>query len=158
MRQSRDDMLKNVIALALAALIAVAVPRAPLAGEASPSGYSPIADDDAPARGIPRGDSLRAPAAGALTSHNQSHPMGSGRSTAYAPRGYVFVPAPTPAATAYVPDLAVLPARPAASIYASERYGSYCRQFSQRVRIGDHIEESYGTACMQPDGTWRITP
>ena len=33
---------------------------------------------------------------------------------------------------------------------------SYCREYTQRVNIGNHVEESYGTACQQPDGSWKI--
>lgn len=32
----------------------------------------------------------------------------------------------------------------------------YCREYTQRVNIGSHIEESYGTACQQQDGSWKI--
>lgn len=32
----------------------------------------------------------------------------------------------------------------------------YCREFSRDVRIGDRIQPGYGTACMQPDGSWKI--
>jgi uncharacterized protein YcfJ len=32
----------------------------------------------------------------------------------------------------------------------------YCREYTQRVNIGNHVEESYGTACQQPDGSWQI--
>ncbi len=34
--------------------------------------------------------------------------------------------------------------------------GNYCREFYQTVSIGGKTEEAYGTACRQPDGTWRI--
>lgn len=33
--------------------------------------------------------------------------------------------------------------------------GSYCREYTQRVTIGGVLRESYGTACMQPDGSWK---
>lgn len=32
----------------------------------------------------------------------------------------------------------------------------YCREFSQDVSIGGRMQESYGTACRQPDGSWEI--
>ncbi|MDD3287811.1 MAG: glycine zipper 2TM domain-containing protein [Alphaproteobacteria bacterium] len=32
----------------------------------------------------------------------------------------------------------------------------YCREYTQTVRIGDEIRDSYGTACLQPDGSWRM--
>ena len=34
--------------------------------------------------------------------------------------------------------------------------GNYCREFYQTVQIGGKIEDAYGVACRQPDGTWRI--
>jgi surface antigen len=34
-------------------------------------------------------------------------------------------------------------------------YG-YCREFHQTVRIGGRREQAYGTACREPDGSWRI--
>jgi hypothetical protein len=34
--------------------------------------------------------------------------------------------------------------------------GNYCRQYSQTIRIGNRVRESYGTACLQPDGSWHI--
>jgi surface antigen len=33
---------------------------------------------------------------------------------------------------------------------------SYCREYTQQIRIGNQIQESYGTACLQPDGSWRV--
>lgn len=34
--------------------------------------------------------------------------------------------------------------------------GEYCREFQQTVTIGGKTEEAYGTACRQPDGSWKI--
>jgi surface antigen len=34
--------------------------------------------------------------------------------------------------------------------------GNYCREFQQTVTIGGRPENSFGTACRQPDGSWRI--
>jgi surface antigen len=34
--------------------------------------------------------------------------------------------------------------------------GTYCREYQQTVTIDGKQERSYGTACRQPDGTWRI--
>lgn len=34
--------------------------------------------------------------------------------------------------------------------------GEYCREFTQTVNIGGRAEQAYGTACRQPDGTWKI--
>lgn len=34
--------------------------------------------------------------------------------------------------------------------------GTYCREFQQTVYVGGQMEEAFGTACRQSDGTWRI--
>lgn len=34
--------------------------------------------------------------------------------------------------------------------------GAYCREFQQTVSIGGKAESAYGTACRQPDGTWKV--
>jgi surface antigen len=34
--------------------------------------------------------------------------------------------------------------------------GAYCREYQQTVTIDGKKENSYGTACRQPDGSWKI--
>jgi surface antigen len=34
--------------------------------------------------------------------------------------------------------------------------GQYCREFEQTVTIDGKRQQGYGTACRQPDGSWRI--
>jgi surface antigen len=34
--------------------------------------------------------------------------------------------------------------------------GQYCREYRQDITIGNEKHETYGTACRQPDGTWKI--
>lgn len=34
--------------------------------------------------------------------------------------------------------------------------GTYCREYQQTVAVGGKTEMAYGTACKQPDGTWKI--
>jgi surface antigen len=34
--------------------------------------------------------------------------------------------------------------------------GNYCREFQNEVIINGRVEQAYGTACRQPDGSWRI--
>lgn len=34
--------------------------------------------------------------------------------------------------------------------------GAYCREFQQTVTIGGKSERAYGTACRQPDGSWKM--
>jgi len=35
--------------------------------------------------------------------------------------------------------------------------GDYCREFQQTVVVGGQRQSAYGTACRQPDGSWKIT-
>lgn len=32
----------------------------------------------------------------------------------------------------------------------------YCREFQTRIRVAGKWRQGYGTACRQPDGTWKI--
>ncbi|MGE5478415.1 MAG: RT0821/Lpp0805 family surface protein [Bacteroidales bacterium] len=34
--------------------------------------------------------------------------------------------------------------------------GQYCREYQQTVTVGGQQQQSYGTACRQPDGSWRV--
>jgi surface antigen len=34
--------------------------------------------------------------------------------------------------------------------------GQYCREFQQTIVVGGRVEEGYGIACRQPDGSWQI--
>ena len=34
--------------------------------------------------------------------------------------------------------------------------GTFCREYQQTVTIGGKQENAFGTACRQPDGSWRI--
>ena len=36
--------------------------------------------------------------------------------------------------------------------------GQYCREFQRDIIIDGKPERAYGTACLQPDGTWKIVP
>lgn len=60
------------------------------------------------------------------------------------PPTVVVVPAPSP--------LAVDPAGPA---YLSNS-GQVCREYQTTVVIGGVQQPGYGTACQQPDGSWRV--
>lgn len=37
-----------------------------------------------------------------------------------------------------------------------EASGTFCREYTMRARVGGRSQEAYGTACRQPDGSWRI--
>ncbi|HYD29454.1 MAG TPA: RT0821/Lpp0805 family surface protein [Azospirillaceae bacterium] len=34
--------------------------------------------------------------------------------------------------------------------------GSYCREYQQTVTVNGRVEQAFGTACQQPDGSWRL--
>lgn len=34
--------------------------------------------------------------------------------------------------------------------------GTYCREYHQTIVVGGENHQAYGTACRQPDGTWKI--
>lgn len=34
--------------------------------------------------------------------------------------------------------------------------GEYCREFQSEINVGGQREKGFGTACQQPDGSWKI--
>ena len=34
--------------------------------------------------------------------------------------------------------------------------GQYCREYTQTIKVGGENQKAYGTACRQPDGTWKM--
>jgi surface antigen len=37
-----------------------------------------------------------------------------------------------------------------------DKSGTYCREYQQNITVGGRNETAYGTACRQPDGTWKV--
>lgn len=37
-----------------------------------------------------------------------------------------------------------------------DQSGNYCREYQSTVSIGGQSEQAYGTACRQPDGSWKV--
>jgi surface antigen len=37
-----------------------------------------------------------------------------------------------------------------------DQAGNYCREFQQTITVGGQPQQGYGTACRQPDGSWKI--
>jgi len=54
----------------------------------------------------------------------------------------------------YMPHYVAPPPPP--PTYIDSNSGGYCRQYSQHVHTNNRVQESYGKACLQPDGNWRI--
>lgn len=76
----------------------------------------------------------------------------------YAPPVY----APPPYDPAYQQGAYQPPAPPAPvyaqpNPYAGTQYSqAYCRQYNGSINVNGNNYPSYGTACLQPDGTWRM--
>lgn len=68
----------------------------------------------------------------------------------YPPPPVVYVPPPT--AYAPPPGLSAVPTSPP---YIGPS-GTYCREFETFGMVGGRRERLYGTACQQPDGSWRV--
>lgn len=34
--------------------------------------------------------------------------------------------------------------------------GNYCREYQTTIQVGGETQKAYGTACRQPDGTWKV--
>jgi hypothetical protein len=45
---------------------------------------------------------------------------------------------------------------PAPVIVAAPAPGPYCRQYRQTLTIAGETQVGYGTACLQPDGSWEL--
>lgn len=83
--------------------------------------------------------------------YSSYHPYDYGSSHYYRPRYYypsppVIYPVPL-AQPVYYP---VAPAQPPAT---PERY---CREYTRDVWVGGRKQQSYGSACLQPDGSWEM--
>ena len=37
-----------------------------------------------------------------------------------------------------------------------ENAGRYCREYQAVATVGGRYQETYGTACRQPDGSWEV--
>lgn len=61
------------------------------------------------------------------------------------PPRYVYVPPPPPVYVQPPPVVRYAAPQPA-----------YCREYTTTVYVNGRPAQTYGTACLQPDGTWRI--
>ena len=90
-------------------------------------------------------------------------PRHHGHSAAfYAPVPYYYAPAPRPivyqttvvSPVRYVSQASLL-ADPASPSYTNG-VGQMCREYQSTGLIGGSPQSTYGTACLQPDGAWRV--
>ncbi|HZS85111.1 MAG TPA: hypothetical protein VFA50_19710 [Stellaceae bacterium] len=65
----------------------------------------------------------------------------------YAPPPVYYVPAP-----GYPPPVAYGPP----AVYGPPAAAGQCREYTTTSIVGGQPQQLYGTACLQPDGTWRI--
>jgi hypothetical protein len=69
----------------------------------------------------------------------------------YAPP-VVYAPPPVYAAPVYAaPTIRAVPTRD-----FRDSSGQYCREYQRTAIIGGQQQPVYGTACLMPDGAWRI--
>ncbi len=79
----------------------------------------------------------------------------------YRPVPRIYWPTPPPRVvvlpprTVYVPSYPVLQAAPASPVFRNAD-GRYCREYQTTVTIAGTGQPGYGTACLEPDGTWRV--
>ena len=68
--------------------------------------------------------------------------------------------APPPRVVYAQPPVVYAPTAPLDATPASAPYrtsdGHYCREYQAQVMVNGAPQPSYGTACQQPDGSWRV--
>lgn len=73
------------------------------------------------------------------------------------PRGWSAPPATRGEYRVWTPSVEL--AQPGRSDVPSQgEEEPYCREFQREVIIDGKPERAYGTACLQPDGSWKIVP
>lgn len=66
----------------------------------------------------------------------------------------VYAPAPA-YGQSYGYDQQPIQAVPSSDVYQAQS-GQYCREYQSQANIGGRMTYGYGTACLQPDGSWRV--
>lgn len=75
----------------------------------------------------------------------------------YYPPPYYYYPPPPPPSVIYVPAPTPVPAPPAATTNSVPTASqANCREYESTTTIDGRPQKIIGTACLQPDGTWRI--
>ena len=87
--------------------------------------------------------------------------VGIGVGPAYYPAPYYYYPPPyyyAPPPVVYAPPPPIAPpvvAQPTSEPYTTGT-GQTCREYQTTVTVNGQPQPSHGTACLQPDGSWRI--
>ncbi len=159
-------MYKHLAEIGLAALLIALAPQATKADSFS-FGYSSGPNAGGPWHSRPwydQGYRHRGPGAGYGPGHGYGQYRGGyWGPPAYRPRVVVVEP---PRARYYVPPPPVyyapapyggapISAMPASPVYQAQN-GQYCREYQANVVVNGVPQASYGTACLMPDGAWRI--
>jgi hypothetical protein len=71
----------------------------------------------------------------------------------YAPPPYYYAPPPP---VVYAPPPTYYSAPPAYYAPPAQATGQQCREYQSTTTINGQPQQIVGTACLQPDGTWRI--
>jgi surface antigen len=80
--------------------------------------------------------------------------LSSASQPVYAQPEPVYAPPPS-YGSSYGYDEQPIQAVPSSDIYQTQA-GQYCREYQSSVRVGGQMQRGYGTACQQPDGSWRV--
>jgi hypothetical protein len=73
----------------------------------------------------------------------------------YYPAPYYYYPPPPPVVYGPPPGV-VYTAPPPPQMTLGRPTSPGCREYTAPANVGGQIVQTYGTACLQPDGTWRI--
>ncbi len=76
-------------------------------------------------------------------------PITTHRPIYYYPPPVVYAPAPAYGTLQPIPT-------PSSQSSDAPAAGQTCREYQTTVTVDGQTQPSYGTACLQPDGTWRI--
>jgi hypothetical protein len=71
------------------------------------------------------------------------------------PPPVTYYTAPPPVMYAPSPYGGQMSAVPASPVYRTVN-GQYCREYQAGVTVNGMVQPSYGTACLMPDGAWRV--
>lgn len=80
--------------------------------------------------------------------------LSSASQPAYAEPQPVYAPAPYNQSYDYY-NQAPVQAVPSSDVYQAQS-GQYCREYQSQANIAGRMQYGYGTACQQPDGSWRV--
>jgi hypothetical protein len=76
------------------------------------------------------------------------------------PREVIMVYPPPPVVYAPAPSVVYMEPQPLEVMPSSppytDRQGRYCREYQTTVTVAGAPQPGYGTACLMPDGQWRI--